>query len=86
MIVDIEISDFLVNKLFNFIVSINKELVFLNVEFVVIVILIDYDLDINYFNICFVELVISDVLVINLIVIMVIKLIVFVGYIKLVKE
>lgn len=86
LIVDKEIQEYLVEKLLNFCVIMDKYDVYCNVDYVIIVMLIDYDFKINYFNIFMVEVVICDVIEINLNVVMIIKLIILVGFICDIKE
>lgn len=54
--------------------------VYQNVDYVIIVMFMDYDFKINYFNMFSVELVIQDVISINFVVVMIIKFMVLVGF------
>lgn len=83
---DLEIKEFLENKELDLCATLDKEIAYINADFIIVSTPTDYDPRTNHFNTKSIELVIQDIIKINPNALVVIKSTVPVGYTKKLKE
>lgn len=83
---DLEIKEFLENKELDLCATLDKEIAYINADFIIVSTPTDYDPRTNHFNTKSIELVIHDIIKINPNALVVIKSTVPVGYTKKLKE